>query len=85
MELKIEEARAFGARYYTVKFIIDWNLSGDWGGIDTWNSMMNWNIETFGDTPDDGVWTAGARWYMNNSKFWFRERKDLEWFVLKWQ
>jgi hypothetical protein len=25
------------------------------------------------------------RWYMNNSKFWFRDKKDLEWFLLRWQ
>ena len=27
----------------------------------------------------------GERWYANNSKFWFRNKQDLEWFLLRWQ
>jgi hypothetical protein len=47
--------------------------------------MENWCIKTFGDTPKEGVFiTPNARWYMNGSKFWFREKKDLEWFILRW-
>lgn len=85
MELIREEGRIYGSRYYTVKPVVSWDLDGDWGGIDTWNEMFKWMITTFGPTPKDGVWTPNCRWYANNSKFWFREQKDLEWFVLKWQ
>jgi hypothetical protein len=47
--------------------------------------MVEWCVETYGPSPSDGVWTPGAKWYVNNSKFWFRTKEDLEWFVLRWQ
>ena len=50
-----------------------------------WKEMEEWMGETFGPTAHDGVWTPNMRWYMNNSKFWFRDKKDLEWFLLRWQ
>lgn len=49
-----------------------------------WQDMENWCKATFGDTPEDGVWTPGARWYVNNSKFWFRDLSDATMFVLRW-
>jgi len=50
-----------------------------------WTAMMTWMVETFGPTAEDGVWTPNLRWYANNAKFWFRDIKDLEWFLLKWK
>ena len=50
-----------------------------------WDEMMAWMVDTFGPTAKDGVWTPDQRWYANNAKFWFRDRKDLEWFLLKWR
>jgi len=79
--MKIEEGRVYGARYYTVDPNPNWDPF--WYN-QTWHDMENWCIKTFGDTPKDGVWTPNARWYMNNSKFWFRHEKDLSWFILKW-
>jgi hypothetical protein len=73
--LEFDEGRVYGARYYTVAPI---NAS------DKWNDMMTWMIETFGPSADDGVWTPSMRWYANNAKFWFRNKKDLDWFVLRW-
>ena len=49
-----------------------------------WNHMMAWVIETFGPTSKDGIWTAGERWYANNARFYFRDIKDRDWFVLRW-
>ena len=49
-----------------------------------WNDMMVWMVKTFGPTAKDGVWTADQRWYANNAKFWFRNAKDRDWFVLRW-
>jgi hypothetical protein len=46
--------------------------------------MMEWTVKTFGPSAWDGVWTPDQRWYANNAKFWFRDAKDLEWFMLKW-
>lgn len=50
-----------------------------------WPSMMSWMIQTFGPvTAKDGIWTPGQRWYANNAKFWFKDKRDLMLFVLKW-
>ena len=70
----ISEGRVYGARYLTVHP----NRNYDW------NEMESWAKSTFGPTAPDGVWTPKMRWYVNNSKFWFRDKKDLEWFILRW-
>lgn len=73
--LDIDEGRIAGARYYTV---------APMNASNKWQDMMEWMLETFGPSADDGVWTPGMRWYANNAKFWFRNRKDMDWFVLRW-
>ena len=73
-ELELDEGRVYGARYLTVH---------PNNGCH-WNEMMAWTIEQFGPSAHDGVWTPGMRWYANNAKFWFREAKDRDWFVLRW-
>lgn len=82
MDFEIDERRISGARYYTVKPLFEY-----WFGTEPkeWSSMVEWCVETYGPSPSDGVWTPGAKWYVNNSKFWFRTKEDLEWFVLRWQ
>jgi len=67
--------------YYTVHV----NGRHIYGDYNIWEKMITWTVETFGPTADDGVWTPGARWYVNNARFWFREEKDREWFLLRWQ
>ncbi len=49
-----------------------------------WPDMMSWMVTTFGPTTLDGAWTPNQRWYANNAKFWFRDQKDRDWFVLRW-
>ena len=49
-----------------------------------WSDMMAWMIKTFGPTPFDSIWTPDQRWHVNNAKFWFRDAKDRDWFVLRW-
>lgn len=73
-ELELDEGRVYGARYLTVH-----PSNGS-----AWNEMMAWMVETFGPTAHDGVWTPNMRWYANNAKFWFRNQKDRDWFVLRW-
>lgn len=73
-KLELSEGRVYGARYLTVH-----PNNGS-----HWNEMMAWMTETFGPSSIDGVWTPGMRWYANNAKFWFRDKKDLEWFMIKW-
>lgn len=73
-ELELDESRISGSRYLTVH-----PTNGS-----HWNEMMAWMVDTFGPSAQDGVWTPGMRWYANNSKFWFRNAKDRDWFVLRW-
>ena len=73
-ELAISEGRVFGSKYLTVHPSNGWH----------WNEMMEWMIKNFGPSAVDGVWTPNMRWYANNSKFWFRNEKDLTLFILRW-
>ena len=78
MELELSEGRIHGARYYIVR---PW----PWDSHITWLTMEAWSIGTFG--PDGGsIWNnLTSRWYMNNSKFWFRNEADRTFFILRWQ
>ena len=49
-----------------------------------WSDMMEWMVKTFGPTPFDSIWMPDQRWHVNNAKFWFRDAKDRDWFVLRW-
>jgi len=70
----------YGKEYY----VLEVNGRALYGDYSVWDDMIVWAKETFGPTPEDGVWTADARWYVNNAKFWFREERDREWFILRW-
>ena len=77
MAFEFSEGTVYGQKYLTVH-----PTSGA-----KWDAMMAWMIDTFGPsgTKDKPmVWTPDQRWYANNAKFWFRDKKDLEWFMLKW-
>ena len=73
--LEYSTGKVFDKQYLTVAPM---NAEGQWG------DMMEWMVKTFGPTAKDGVWTADQRWYVNNAKFWFRNAKDRDWFVLRW-
>jgi hypothetical protein len=49
-----------------------------------WSDMMQWMVNTFGPTPFDSIWMPDQRWHVNNAKFWFRDAKDRDWFILRW-
>jgi len=49
-----------------------------------WSDMMTWMVTTFGPTSKYELRPADQRWYVNNAKFWFRNAKDRDWFVLRW-
>lgn len=78
-DLVLSEGKVYGARYYCVEPV---------GG--SWIEMEQWCMDTFGG-PGDRMWgekTApepAQRWYMNNRKFWFRNEKDRNWFILRWR
>jgi len=78
--LVVAEGKVFGARYFTVEPI---------GG--NWLEMEEWCSETFGqpaevwNLKDDAyIWPKLGRWYVNSRRFWFREAKDRDWFVIRW-
>jgi len=73
--LEYSTGRVFGHEYQTVAPM---NAEG------LWPDMMSWMVTTFGPSAENGVWTPDQRWYANNAKFWFRNAKDREWFVLRW-
>lgn len=77
--LIVTEGKVYGARYYCVEPV---------GG--SWADMELWCADTFGETSSLWHETKALtpeplkRWYMNNRKFWFREEKDRDWFVIRW-
>ena len=73
--LEYGTGRAFGHDYLTVAPM---NAEGQW------SDMMAWVVGTFGPTDSMGAWAQDQRWYVNNAKFWFRNAKDRDWFVLRW-
>ena len=73
--LEYSTGKVFGKEYLTV---------APMNAESMWSDMMEWTVTTFGPTAKDGVWTPDQRWYANNSKFWFRDQKDRDWFVLRW-
>ncbi len=85
LTFKIDEGRVYGARYYTAEPHCD-----DWGEAVPWYILQDWVEEMFGESKGS-IWfdrkspDPGERWYVNNAKFWFRNKEDLEWFLLRWQ
>lgn len=79
-KLKVETGKIYGEDYYTVQPVGWMNATEN----HKWNDMVGWCVETFGPTTDDGVWTASQRWYVNNARFWFKDVKDRDWFILRW-
>lgn len=82
-DLVLSEAKVHGARYYTVEPV---------GG--NWSAMTDWCTSTFGEaaevwdiksTDEQFIWPETGRWYKNNRKFWFRNERDRDWFIIKWR
>jgi hypothetical protein len=79
-DLVLSEGTVYGSRYYTVEPV---------GG--SWLEMEAWCYDTFGNTGN--IWSETKnltpeplqRWYANNRKFWFKEEKDRDWFMLRWR
>jgi hypothetical protein len=70
--LLVDTGTVFGEEYYSVA-----PVGGDW------LSMISWCYKTYG-SDSDPLKEAGGRWYQENRKLWFREQKDRDWFVLRW-
>ena len=81
-KLKLSTFDFNGETYYEVK-PVGWMHKDEL----QWNDMMTWVVETFGPSgtkENPGVWTPGERWYANNARFYFRDIKDRDWFILRW-
>jgi hypothetical protein len=77
-DLKLSEGTVYGNRYYCVE-----PVGGSWLRMETWCSD---NMGSNGSAWDkDKAPKPNSRWYMNDSRFWFREEKDRMMFVLKWR
>lgn len=79
VDMVLNEGTVYGSRYYTVEPI---------GG--NWLEMEKWCGEVFGE-GSRALWgekTApepARRWYANNRKFWFKNEKDRDWFLVMWR
>jgi hypothetical protein len=76
-DLVLSEGSVYGSRYYCVEPV---------GG--NWPDMEIWCLDTYGNCGSawdkDKAPELNARWYMNDRRFWFREEKDRNWFIMKW-
>jgi hypothetical protein len=76
-DLVLSEGTVYGSRYYCVEPV---------GG--NWPDMEIWSLDTYGNCGSmwdkDKAPELNARWYMNDRRFWFREEKDRNWFIMKW-
>lgn len=72
--MTVSQGTVFSRPYHTVE---------PHGG--SWLDMESWCCNTFGEPGSVwGDFTTNNRWYMNNSRFWFRDQKDLAFFLMKW-
>jgi len=78
--LRFSPGRRDGSMYYTV-LVLSQPFYGD---NPEWDNMMSWCVENFGPTSHVTVGEPAQRWYVNNTRFWFRDQQDFEWFSLKW-
>ena len=71
----------FGHLYHTVEpRNIEWQDSRR-----MWDDIFLWCSQMFGEVGSPWQTEPNRRWYANNSKFWFRDEKDLAWFMLRWK
>lgn len=77
-DIKLSEGTIYGSRYYTVE-----PVGGNWLDMETWchNTFGKGTRSLWGEkkAPE-----PARRWYANNRKFWFRDEKDRDWFILRW-
>ena len=78
-QLKLSQIELNGELYYEIR-PVGWMHKDEL----QWNDMITWVVDTFGPTARDGVWTPGQRWYANNARFYFKDIKDRDWFIMRW-
>ncbi len=81
-KLKLDTFDYNGVTYYVVQ-PVGWMHKDEL----QWNDMLAWVLDTFGPSgtkENPGVWTPNQRWYCNNARFYFRDIKDRDWFIMRW-
>lgn len=78
-DLILSESRVHGSVYHCVE-----PVDGHWPDMDAWSR------QTYGEpgefwTREDFMWPEQTRWFMNDRKFWFRNLKDRDWFIMRWR
>lgn len=77
-DLMLSQGNVYGSQYHCVEPV---------GG--NWMEMEMWCLDTYGNCGSawdkDKAPEPNARWYMNDRKFWFRNQKDRDWFIVKWR
>jgi hypothetical protein len=79
-DLVLSEGKVYGQTYHCVEPV---------GG--NWLEMEIWALDTYGSPgsvwkePNPRTPEPDSRYYMNDRKFWFRNKKDRDWFILKWR
>lgn len=77
-DLVLSEGQVYGRIYLCVEPV---------GG--NWMEMETWCLDTYGNCGSawdkDKAPEPNARWYMNDRRFWFRNQKDRDWFIVKWR
>jgi hypothetical protein len=80
VQLVRDTGTVFGIRYHTMEpRNLEWQDSRK-----IWDDMMLWCNHAFGELSLPWQTEPNGRWYANNAKFWFRDEKDLAWFMLRW-
>lgn len=74
--LELTEGTVFGQTYYCVE-----PQGWIWKDFE-WKDMVAWCEETMERQPD--TITPNLRWYVNGGQFWFRNQKDRDWFIIRW-
>jgi len=71
----------YGESYYEIMPV--WNPDRKELYNQDLDTMIEWCIENYGPTGSE-VWGAKRWWYDNDSKFWFKEDRDVVLFLLRW-
>jgi hypothetical protein len=80
MKFQIGEFIWHYSMYHTVE-------PADYGPWESIGNILDWAADTFGKPGDpwDREWdSTGERYFINGGKFFFRDRRDLTMFVLRW-
>lgn len=82
--LEISQGTIYGQDYYCVR-----PVGYHWREPQVeWNEMIQWCIDTLGvcsytNDSRPGVWEPDQRWYVNGTRFWFKDEADRTMFVLR--